>query len=113
MNRIRNKDHRTGTYEINKISLSCFDDKIFVQENGYDGLEILEIIRKKNSYLNNYFKNFFCRAYYFSFQSNQDSFFVKHVKFEKRKALIKELNEELMSIAWHPKRWWDFCVSEN
>ena len=28
-----------------------------------------------------------------------------HIKFEKRKALKKELNEELMSIAWHPKRW--------
>ena len=29
MNRIQSKDHRIGTYdEINKISLSCFDDKI-------------------------------------------------------------------------------------
>ena len=27
MNRIQSKDHRIGTYEINKISLSCFDDK--------------------------------------------------------------------------------------
>ena len=30
MNRIQNKDHRIGTYEINKISLSCFDDKIYI-----------------------------------------------------------------------------------
>ena len=28
MNSIQSKDHRIGTYEINKISLSCFDDKI-------------------------------------------------------------------------------------
>ena len=28
-----------------------------------------------------------------------------HIKFEKCKALKKELSEELMSIAWHPKRW--------
>ena len=27
MNKIQNKDHRTGTYELNKILLSCFDDK--------------------------------------------------------------------------------------
>ena len=27
MNRIQSKDHRIGTYETNKISLSCFDDK--------------------------------------------------------------------------------------
>ena len=36
-----------------------------------------------------------------------------HVKFEKRKADKKELNEELMLIAWHPKRWWNFCMSED
>ena len=40
MNRIQIKDHRIGTYEINKISLSCFDDKIYVQNNGYDGLAV-------------------------------------------------------------------------
>ena len=28
LNRIQSKDHRIGTSEINKISLSCFDDKI-------------------------------------------------------------------------------------
>ena len=28
MNRIQSKDHRIRTYEINKISLPCFDDKI-------------------------------------------------------------------------------------
>ena len=27
-NRIQSKDHKIGTYEINNISLSCFDDKI-------------------------------------------------------------------------------------
>ena len=30
MNRIQSKDHRIGTYEINKISLSCFDGKIYI-----------------------------------------------------------------------------------
>ena len=38
MNRIQSKDHRIGTYEINKISLPCFDDKIYIQNNGYDVL---------------------------------------------------------------------------
>ena len=40
MNRIQSKDHRTGTYEIKKISLSCFDDKIYIRNNGYDGLAL-------------------------------------------------------------------------
>ena len=33
MSRIQSKDHRKGTYEINKISLSCFNDKIYIQNN--------------------------------------------------------------------------------
>ena len=33
MNRIQSKYHRIGTYKINKISLSCFDDKIYIQNN--------------------------------------------------------------------------------
>ena len=32
---------------------------------------------------------------------------------EKRKALKMNISEELMLIAWHPKRWWNFCVSED
>ena len=34
MRRIQSKRHKMGTYEINKISLSCFDDKRFVLNNG-------------------------------------------------------------------------------
>ena len=33
MNRIQSNDHRTGTHEINKISLPCFDDKMYIQNN--------------------------------------------------------------------------------
>ena len=39
-NRIQSKDHRIETYEINKTSLSCFDDIIYIQNNGYDGLAL-------------------------------------------------------------------------
>ena len=40
MNRIQSKDYRIVTYEINKISLSCFDDKIYIQNSEYDGLAL-------------------------------------------------------------------------
>ena len=40
MKRIQSKDDRIRIYEINKISLSCFDDKIYIQNNGYDGLAL-------------------------------------------------------------------------
>ena len=33
--------------------------------------------------------------------------------FKKRKVLNKKIGEELMPIAWHPKRWWNFCMIED
>ena len=38
---------------------------------------------------------------------------MKHTKLEKRKALNRNISEELMPIAWHPCRWWNFCVPED
>ena len=40
MNKIQSKDHKLGTYGINNISLSCFGNKIYIQNNGYDGLAL-------------------------------------------------------------------------
>ena len=40
MNRIQSKAYIIGTYEINKNSWSFFDDKIYIQKNGYDGLAL-------------------------------------------------------------------------
>ena len=34
MKTIRSEKHQLGSYELNKISLSCFDDKRFIHENG-------------------------------------------------------------------------------
>ena len=34
MERMQAKKHKIGTYEIDKISLSCFDDKRFVLDDG-------------------------------------------------------------------------------
>ena len=34
-------------------------------------------------------------------------------KYEKRKAQKASIKKELMLIAWHPSKWWDWCVSED
>ena len=34
MKRIQSKKHKLGTYEIDKISLSCFDDERYVLDDG-------------------------------------------------------------------------------
>ena len=34
MKRIQTKKHKMGTYEIDKISLSCLDDKRFALDDG-------------------------------------------------------------------------------
>ena len=38
MTRIQSRKHKLGTYEINKISLSCFDDKRYVLDDGIRAL---------------------------------------------------------------------------
>ena len=38
MKRIQVKNNKLGTYEIDKTSLSCFDDKRFVLDNGVNTL---------------------------------------------------------------------------
>ena len=42
---IQSKKHKLGTYEIDKISLSCFDDKRYVLDNG---IYTLAYFRKNN-----------------------------------------------------------------
>ena len=34
MRTIRSDHHRVESYELNKISLSCFDDKCYISKNG-------------------------------------------------------------------------------
>ena len=38
MKRIQIKLHEIGTYDLNKISLSCFDDKIYILDDGINTL---------------------------------------------------------------------------
>ena len=45
MKRIQSKKLKLGTYEINKLSLSCFDDKIHVLD---DGIRTLAYFHKNN-----------------------------------------------------------------
>ena len=33
MKKIQSKDHKIGIYEVNKLSLSCFGDTIYIQNN--------------------------------------------------------------------------------
>ena len=34
MKTIRSDNHQLGSYELNKVSLSCFDDKRYIHKNG-------------------------------------------------------------------------------
>ena len=33
--------------------------------------------------------------------------------YQKRKAQKAKIKDQLMPIAWHPSRWWDWCVPEE
>ena len=40
MNRFQSKNHRIGTYEVNKTSFYDFDDKIYIPDNGIDAFPL-------------------------------------------------------------------------
>ena len=44
---------------------------------------------------------------------DEDKFFEWYDGYKKRKAQKASIKEELMPIAWHPSRWWDWCVPED
>ena len=53
MKRIQTKKHKIGTYEINKISLSCFDDKTYILDDGVNTLPYFHKDGKKCDNNNN------------------------------------------------------------
>ena len=46
-------------------------------------------------------------------QAVDDSLEALILNLKNTKALKNELNEELMPIAWHPKRWWNVYMLED
>ena len=54
MNRIQSKNKKIGTYEINKIYLSCFDGKIYILNNGYETKVTLTFDLVRVTSLSNY-----------------------------------------------------------
>ena len=53
MRRIQGKKHKMGTYEINKTSLSVFDDKRFVLDDGIHTLAYFHKDLKKSQMIAN------------------------------------------------------------
>ena len=41
------------------------------------------------------------------------AFLLGIVKFKNKKKRKKDLNEELMLVAWYRKRWWNFCKADD
>ena len=77
------EDYSDAVFPCNEMGILIIDcNKIILDDTNYDEVnpEIVIHIRRLDWY----------------------------VKLEKCKALKKELNEELMLVAYYPKRWWNF-----
>ena len=44
---------------------------------------------------------------------NEDNFFEWCDGYKKQKAQKAQIKKELLPIAWHPSRYWDWCMSED
>ena len=54
MRRIQRKKHKLGTYDIDKISLSCFDGKRYVLDDEIHTLTYFHKDLKKNIFIDNH-----------------------------------------------------------
>ena len=45
--------------------------------------------------------------------ADEDKFFEWYDGYKKRKAQKASIKQELLPIAWHPSRYWDWCMSED
>ena len=43
---------------------------------------------------------------------DEDIFFEWYDGYKKGKTQKAKIKKELLPIAWHPSRWWDWCVPE-
>ena len=53
------------------------------------------------------------RTAFFLIYKNIIRYLAWHIKFEKKVKHLKNTSEELMPIVRHPKRWRNFCMSED
>ena len=44
---------------------------------------------------------------------DDDVFITWYKGYKQRKAQKAQIKEELMPVAWHPDRWWDWCMPED
>ena len=44
---------------------------------------------------------------------NDDEIIEWYQGYQKRKTQKAKIKEELLPIAWHPSRWWDWCFPED
>ena len=44
---------------------------------------------------------------------NNDKLIEWYEGYQKRKAQKAKIKEELLPIAWHPSRWWDWCAPND
>ena len=98
MRGIKSKNHNLGTYDSNKISLSCFDDKRYILRNGINTLAYghKDISLMKNEYIclihpiinkNNNFSNI--RNHYLM----EDKQCLQNIETLIEKSMINKINE--------------------
>ena len=51
--------------------------------------------------------------YYDDEYCNDDEFIEWYKGYKKRKAQKAKIKEEFLPIAWHPSRYWDWCMSDD
>ena len=51
--------------------------------------------------------------YEYNYYCNNNDLIKWHDDYQKRKTQKVKIDKKLMPIAWHPSRWWNWCVPED
>ena len=49
----------------------------------------------------------------YNYYCNNDKLIEWYDGYQRHKAQKAQIKKELIPIAWHPSRWWDWCVPED
>ena len=66
----------------------------------------------KDPWLLVYVPNWFITQQQVNIHDDDNKLIKYHNGYPERRDQKAQIKKELMPIAWHPSRWWDWCISE-
>ena len=108
--------HLSHHFKTQEISERAVEEGLYVLEFVADRFKTKEVCDKAVSHDPSslrYVPDYFVTQGQVKASHDDDEVIGWNDGYQKRRAQRAKIKEELMPIAWHPSRWWDWCMSEE